>query len=270
MGRMSLGSLERWSRPLARWLLRAGVVSAVCSPRAAFAQVNVEVLRSSLAESGAGGKIDVSITTYQGNTRGTNLGASVLFGVSDGPHLAYAHANGRYAHMGGDVQVANYFTHVRYNYRLAASVWGEALAQAESDRFRRLTLRQLLGTGVRVAVLDLLDGALYYGATYLFEYNRLGAEQVPVRPDVVHRLGQYVSAVVDIEDARAVASTTLYYQPRFDELTDYRLLWVSSLEFKVVGHLSAGINATVRRENPVLAGLEPMDVTLTNTLGLKM
>lgn len=267
---MALVFLAPARQALAGWLRCLAVVSAVLSPCSALAQVNVEVLRSSLAELGAGGKIDISVATYQGNTQGTNLGASFLFGVSDDRHLAYAHANGRYSHMGGDVQVANYFAHLRYNYRFAPSLWGEALLQAESDRFRRLQLRQLAGTGVRLAVLNRLNGALNYGLTYLFEYNRLGADQVPVRPDVVHRLGQYVSAVVDIEDARAVATTTLYYQPRLDAWRDYRMLWVSSLEFKVVGHLSAGIHGTVRRENPVLAGLKAMDVTVTNTLGLTL
>lgn len=252
-----------------RWLGAALTWLGVClGARSATAQVNVESLRTSLEESGVGGKIDISIATYQGNTQGTNLGASGLLGVSAGPHLAYAHANGRYAHMAGEVQVANYFAHLRYNYRLAPAIWAETLAQAESDRFRRLELRQLLGAGGRFAVLAREAIAVYYGLTYLFEYNRLGEGQPTVRPDVVHRLGNYLSAVLELEDARAVASTTLYYQPRLDAPKDYRLLCVSSLEFRVTGHLRAGIHATLRGEQPVPANLEGMDLTVTNTLGL--
>lgn len=236
----------------------------------ARAQVNVESLRSSIQDTGAGGKVDVSITTYQGNTRGTNLGASGLVGVRGGPHLAYAHANGRYSHLGGQVQVANYFAHLRYNYDFTPWFAGEALAQAESDRFRRLTLRQLLGAGARFTLLDEPAAAVYYGAAYLFEYNRLAAGEAPVRPDVVHRLGNYVSAVLEVEDARAIFSNTLYYQPRFDAFRDYRLLWISSLDFRVTGHLSAGIHATLRQEQPAPAGVESFDLTVTNTLGLAL
>lgn len=258
-----------WVGGIARWLRIGLAVLGVSLPGSpALAQVNVEVLRSSLKASGVGGKLDISVATYHGNTRGTNLGASGLVGVSGGAHLAYAHANGRYSHLGGDVQVANYFAHLRYNYQLAPRLWGEVLAQAESDRFRRLQLRQLLGAGPRFAVFDEPAVALYYGVTYLFEYNRLGAGQPAVRPDVVHRLGNYLSVVLELEDARAVASTTLYYQPRVDDVADYRLLCVSSLDFRVAGHLSAGIHTTLRRESPVPADLEAFDLTVTNSLGL--
>lgn len=254
----------------ARLLLALLVGDALLLPSTTHAQVNVESLRSSIRDSGVGGKVDVSITTYQGNTRGTNLGASGLVGARADEHLAYAHANGRYAHLGGDVQIANYFAHLRYNYRLSPLLAAEALTQAESDRFRRLQLRQLLGVGGRFTLIERPEAALYYGITYLLEYNRLAAGEAPVRPDVVHRASNYVSAVLEIEDARAVATTTLYYQPRPDALGDYRLLWVSSLEFRVAGHLRAGLHTTLRQENPAPAGVEGFDLTVTNTLGLTL
>lgn len=254
----------------ARWVAVALWLVVGLWGAAASAQVNVEVLRRSLTQSDFGGKVDVSVATYQGNTQGTNLGASGLIGVQTGPHLAYANASGRYAHLGGEVSVANYFGHLRYNYRLAAPLWAEALAQAEGDRFRRLQLRQLLGAGIRWAALDSPGLAAYYGLTYLLEYNRLSKDEVPVRPDVVHRLGNYLSAVMELDDARATFSTTLYYQPRIDAPKDFRLLWVSSLDFKVAGHLNAGINATVRYENPVLRDLKSHDITVINTLGLTL
>lgn len=253
---------------LARLLRALFWGGALLLPCTTHAQVNVESLRSSIQASGVGGKVDVSITTYQGNTRGTNLGASGLVGARADEHLAYVHANGRYVHLGGSVQVANYFAHLRYNYRLSPLLAAEALAQAESDRFRRLELRQLLGLGARLTVIERPAAALYYGITYLFEYNRLAEGGVPVRPDVVHRASNYVSAVLEIEDARAVATTTLYYQPRPDALRDYRLLWVSSLEFRITGHLRAGLHTTLRQENPVPEGVEGLDLTVTNTLGL--
>jgi hypothetical protein len=259
---------QRASR-LATWLSRTLVFgSCLLLPGAVYGQVNVESLRSSIRDSGLGGKVNVSVATYQGNTRGTNLGASGLLGVRDGVHLAYAHANGRYSHLGGEVQVANYFAHLRYNYDISSLLAVEALTQAESDRFRRLQLRQLLGVGARVTALAQPAAALYVGLTYMLEYNRLAEGESPVRPDVVQRLSSYVSGVLDIEEARAVATTTLYYQPRPDALADYRMLVVSSLEFRVVGHLSAGLHATLRQESPVPDDVDGLDLTVTNTLGL--
>lgn len=49
--------------------------------------------------------------------------------------------------------------------QLAEPLWTEALAQAESDHFRRLELRELLGTGLRWAAFDTPDLSVYHGLT---------------------------------------------------------------------------------------------------------
>src|SRR4051812_47528632 len=106
----------------------------------AHAQVNVEVLRKQLTEQGVHGKIAGSITTYSGNTTGTELGGGGLVGFREGPELVYFTTNANYANLGGNVQVANAFAHFRYNHSLNDWVAAEVFTQGESDRFRRLRL----------------------------------------------------------------------------------------------------------------------------------
>jgi hypothetical protein len=243
-------------------------VALLAAPAAA--QVNVETLRSSLAEEGVGGRAKVSVTTNSGNTRGISLGGSLLFGVSSGRHLGYLSASGVYTRLGGSVDAANSFVHARYNYRLVERVWAEVFAQAEADRFRRLTLRQVSGIGPRVAVVQAESMALFVGALHLVEYNRLQAGEVPVRPDWVHRLGSYASFVGTYEAAHATLTTTLYYQPRYADPDDWRMLWVSALEFSINELLTAGLSATLRHESPVADGLKKRDLTFVNTLGLTL
>src|SRR4051794_3446860 len=102
---------------VSRVVLRPSAVLAVLlfsmKPRQAHAQVNVEVLRKQLTEQGVHGKLAGSITTYAGNTTGTELGGSALVGLRQGPELVYFSTNANYSNLGGDVQVANAFAHFR-------------------------------------------------------------------------------------------------------------------------------------------------------------
>ena len=148
------------------------MIGLVClKAQVAHAQVNVEVLRNELKKSGFGAKIDTSLDTYLGNTEGSSAGLSALVGVASEPHMAYLNASGNYSHLGGDTQVANAFVHARYNLHLAESLWGELFGQLESDRFRRIELRELAKDLTRLAATEL--------QAHLAEAGLVPARQAP-------------------------------------------------------------------------------------------
>ena len=244
------------------WLLDAS---------SARAQVNVEVLRSELKESGFGAKLDGSLSSFLGNTQGTTMGGNSLIGFATGRHLMYANGSGNYSHLAGETQVSNTFAHVRHNLRLDSWLWGELFAQLESDRFRRIALRELLGAGPRFEIVDSDSIAVYYGMAYMLEHTRLrhGTEPVPGRPDLVHRFSNYASLAASFDGDRLTVSQTVYYQPRFDAFDDYRLLSITGFECEVTGPLTAGINAGFRFEEPTPSSVKRADFTLQNTLGLE-
>lgn len=234
------------------------------------AQVNVESLRKSVAANGIGGKLNTSIATYRGNTNGIELGASGLVGGGNKRHLAYLNASGRYSHVGSKVTVARAFSHARYNYRLIPLLALEVLGQLEKDRAPRIALRTLLGAGVRSTLSEDKQFAAYWGGTYLFEHNQLLRDHIAVRPATVHRFSSYLTAVTTLPNAGAILSSTLYCQPRLGDLEDIRLLWEASLSFDLAPYLTAGIHAKYRYETPVIAGVKSGDLTVLNTIGLKL
>ena len=246
------------------------VASAGVASRAG-AQVNVEVLRSDLKSSGFGAKLDASVDTYLGNTQGTTLGTDGLIGLASGRHLAYLSASGDYSHLAQTTQVSKYFVHARYNLRLTSWVWGEVFGQVESDRFRRIALRELAGVGPRFELVNTDDVGVYYGAAYMLEHTRLktGTEPVPGRPDLVHRFSNYASVGVDLDGDRVVLSQTVYYQPRFDDFGDWRLLSITGLDFEIGDPFTASILATFRFEDPTPSTVERADFTLENSFGVK-
>jgi hypothetical protein len=247
---------------LATWL--------VAWPRDAPGQVNVEGLRKSLTKPGVHGTLSGSITTHHGNTMGTELGGGALVGYREKRQLAYFNTNANYSNLGGEVQVANTFIHFRYNFVLDPRVAAEAFTQAESDRFRRLRLRTLVGAGLRFTLAEGESAAIFYGVSYMYEHTSLAPSVAdnPVRPADVHRMNNYAALLVVLEPGRAVLGNTLYYQPRFDDLMDVRLLDVLSLDVSITGRLSASLQATLRYESPVPDPLKRYDLMVKNMLGI--
>ncbi|MEO8178774.1 MAG: DUF481 domain-containing protein [Deltaproteobacteria bacterium] len=234
----------------------------------ASAQVNTEALRSKLMEKGLQGTFNGSLTSYRGNTLGLELGASGLLAWQSAPHLVLLSGAANYSHLGGEVQVANAFAHSRYSYAVLERVAVEVFAQGESDRFRRLRLRTLLGVGPRLSLFDGEFVGLFYGISYMYEHNALADSFAPVRPADVHRFSNYASAVFVLEPKRATISNTVYAQPRLDDFRDLRLLDIFSLDATVTGRLSTGLHATLRYENPVRSPIKRADLMIKNTLGV--
>jgi len=245
----------------------AACISLGAAPRAG-AQVNVEGLRKELSGDGVMGKINGSLTSYGGNTTGLELGVTGLLGWRSTSHLAYSSMAVNYSHLGGEIQVANAFVHVRYARTLRDWVSAETFAQAENDRFRSLRLRALFGLGPRFTVVDQEVVGLFYGISYMYEHDELDGASPRVRPANVHRLSNYASMVIVLEPKRALLSNTMYIQPRFDAPGDFRLLDVFSFDVIVTGRLSAGLHATLRHESPVQSGVKPTDFMVKNTLGV--
>jgi hypothetical protein len=240
------------------------------APAAALGQVNVEALRKSLTREGVHGTLGGSITTYNGNTSGTELGGTVLLGYRTGRDLIYLNTNSNYSNFAGEVQVANAFVHLRYNYTIHEWAAVEVFTQGESDRFRRLRLRTLVGVGARFTVADSDWVSLFYGVSYMYEHTTLAEDLAdrPVRPADVHRMNNYAALLLVLEPGRASLSNTIYCQPRFDDFRDVRLLDVLSLDVSVTGRISASLQGTLRFEAPVPPTLKPADLMVKNVLGV--
>jgi Protein of unknown function, DUF481 len=243
-----------------------GVLSLVLfTTRSARAQVDVEPLRKELKDKhGLGGHLSGSLSAYRGNTNGIVFGAGGLVGAHSAPHFAYIAASGNYAEYESTATVSNSFAHARYNYELTRWLAGELFAQVEADRFRRISRRDLLGIGPRFALFQSDPFDLYYGDGYMLEHT----ERSDGSTVLAHRFSNYVALAYRPED-RIVLSTTLYYQPRFDDFGDFRLLGIGGAEFEITKVLKSRIGVVVRHESRVPSDVKRTDFELDNSLALK-
>lgn len=246
------------------WLLLA----VASSPREIRAQVNVEPLRQQVAEEGFGARLRASAASYAGNTRGVIFGSSGLVGVDGSRNFAFINLSGDYAKLNGVVSVAKWFGHVRHDYQLNGYLWWEEYAQIESDRFRRVALRQLIGTGPRFGLFQRDYLRVFYGASYMYEHTNLDTSASGGRGEGdAHRFGNYLSATLRAHD-RIVLSSVTYVQPRIDAPTNFKLLSVNGAEFVVTKRLRSRIDATYRYDSVTPPDVRRSDLELKSALEL--
>lgn len=232
------------------------------------AQVNVEPLRRQVVEQGFGARLQASASAYAGNTQGVIFGSAGFLGVRGARHFAYTSLTGDYTKLDGVVSVAKWFAHVRHNYQLSRAWWWEEYGQIESDRFRRVNLRQLVGTGPRVGLLLREEIEIFLGASYLLEHTNLDTAQAGGRAEgIAHRSSNYLALTLRADERVALSHVT-YAQPRFDAPSDINLLSVSSAELVVTQRLRSRIDLNVRYASVTPADVKSSDWELKNSLEL--
>ncbi len=251
-----------------RWLLAVLVLVAFgisfCSR--ASAQVNVEPLRQQVTERRFGARINASTTTYAGNTQGVVFGGAALLGGRTERNFGYLDLSGDYSKLAGVVSVAKWFAHLRHNFQLDPDLWWEEYAQLESDRFRRVQLRELVGTGPRLRIARGKILELFLGTSYMVEHTQL--DSVDLHPEgqgTVERWSSYLAITFKPQD-RILLSSVNYIQPRIDEFADYKVLSVSGADFKVTSHLHTHIDATARYESFAPSDVRHADLELKSSL----
>lgn len=246
----------------------AGAFLAVIGAAPAQAQVNVESLRGQLKEASFGARVAGSLGSYAGNTQGVILGSAGLLGARWDRHTGFLAASGDYVRLNHVVSVAKWFGHIRHNYRLMKALWWEEFAQLESDRFRRVTSRRLLGTGLRVQLFDSEAFEVFYGVGYLNEHSDLASRQAGNASEgTAHRFGNY-AAVTLRAHRRIVFTAVSYFQPRFDAPSDLKILMVTQAAFAIAGRLHSRMDATLRYDSVGPADVYRADLELKNSLEL--
>jgi len=247
-------------------LLLSLASSALLLGRPAAAQVNVEPLRQQVTARKFGARINASTTTYAGNTQGVVFGGTALLGGRTARNFGYLDVSGDYTRLGGAVSVAKWFAHLRHNFQISPDWWWEEYAQLESDRFRRVQLRELVGTGPRVRALHHPMFELFFGSSYMVEISQLdSADSNPEGEGTFERWSNYFAATFN-PDERIMISTVNYIQPRIGHFSDYKVLSVSGVDFKITELLHSRVDATARYESRSPSDVRHADLQLKSSL----
>jgi hypothetical protein len=248
------------------------MVASLATARRAHAQVNTENLRKRVKVVGYTLLVEGSLTGDTGNTTGLTAGGGIGGGLAYAPHLAFAYARADYSRYSDVTSVAKSFAHARYNYEFAPWAWGEVFAQAQSDQFQRLKIRNLAGLGPRFRVLHLVTPEeldVFYGTAYMFERDVISVAPGATDANVQtwNRWSNYVTVQWQL-DERVILASTIYVQPALDDWSNVRVLDETLFTFKVTKLLAASIAGTVRYDSAPPTEVKRTDTEVKSSLSL--
>ncbi len=129
------------------------------------------------------------------------------------------------------------FGHIRYNYRFSEFLVWEAFTQAQRNVVQEINVRLLWGTGPRFNIIRQDSLFLNAGGSLMYEYE----EDTGLEDEIIyHRdIRATVYAAFGWLPSKTVAfNHTLYYQPRVNRFSDYRITSLNNISFGISKHLS--------------------------------
>jgi putative salt-induced outer membrane protein YdiY len=234
----------------------------------ALAILNVEELRLADPPAGVSGNIDLSVSGKAGNTDKQELALDGRIqnhrdDITDFLIVSYDYG------QANDARNANAtLLHGRHVVQyLPWRAW-EAFTQLEQDEFTRLSLRGLLGGGLRVTIAqrdDDMSGHLGVGAFYSHEKleHRAGLSDHGTDDDL--RGSFYFAYKRRLDPQVSIASTT-YYQPNVENVADFRVSELAALVVKMSGSLSLKLLLNVSHDSRPPQAVESTDVSYTTSV----
>jgi len=233
------------------------------------AQVNTERMRIGSDHKGLSGFFDINLRVKSGNVEIFDTGSGLRLGYSGNRFMTFIVSNIQYATKKSKTFINRGFTHIRYNRNFHPRCTFEVFTQYEFNEFIRLLSRTLVGTGARIPLLKRDQFTLFYGSTYMHEWEHLNvrAGSGDIAKSSINRWSNYlVTNWQSKHDAAFV--NTVYIQPRFDDFNDIRILNEMALQAKVSSWLSITLTFNLRFDSKPPSGVKKTDIELKNSLRL--
>ena len=277
--------------------LTALALGLALSPERALAQVNAESLRPNPLREGLAGGIEASLALSRGNIELFDIGGagriqyqslhpppvvdpSNVTEESDGPpaapvlpfvaHRVFLSASGRFSELAGRAFVSQAFVHARWTGMWHERVGSDVFAQLQLNAFLRLEMRAVGGVGVRLEAIHEPVFMLWGGTGYMLEHDRISVvEGAPDAPETLeHRWTSYVTMRLAVLEGQLLFQNSVYCQPRFDALQDFRFLEELEVMSRVGEVFMLGATLTVLYDSAPPTGVSDTDLRLVTALRL--
>ncbi len=214
-------------------MMKLALILLILLPSFTFAQVNIEEIRGK-AKEGFSGKADVGFDLQSGNTETISYRGSTRVDYASGYHHYFLQLAIDRSETPQALVKDNAFAHLRWTAMWWGSLGTDLFVQSQYDFFKDLTLRQLEGGYLRL-VFPVTSGQIAFGVGGMSEYELLKEGK---GDGFTLRMTNYISLTEVLSKKRIKFDLTAYYQPKFEDFSDYRLTLVSQLNITVVGQLS--------------------------------
>lgn len=242
-------------------MLKYVVLLAIALVTSVNGQVNVEDKRMRLKDSGLDGSINLSLQLERGNSELTEIGFRPRFVYRAGLSQWFMLNSYSFVETDEASVVNEGFTHLRYNYDMTDRLTLEALTQYQYNRSQDLQLRFLLGTGLRIKLMERFGFRLIGGVTGMYEYEELESGATIETP----RNSDYFTLHVRASGTMTLRNT-LYVQPAMNDFSDVRILDDFEVSVEISSWLALTVAVQYRYDSEPPAGIKEYDLSLENGL----
>ncbi|GMG87964.1 DUF481 domain-containing protein [Biformimicrobium ophioploci] len=242
----------------------AAAVFTLCASANTLAVTNIESERDLNAADGLSGNLKFSLSGKSGNSdkESTRGGAYIRYGTPEREWLAIAKRE--YAKSNDVRDANNSFLHTRYIAHLSEKFAWETYVQHQSDEFRLLASRALVGTGARWTLKKSDSQLIAFGASAYFTEEKFDLAAGDVSEDYA-RASFYGVYKVRL-GANAQLSNTIYYQPRLSQPSDHYIANSFALKTMINDSLSLEVGVESLFDSDPVEDLEKADHSYTTSL----
>ncbi|MEE2658203.1 MAG: hypothetical protein VX733_06835 [Candidatus Latescibacterota bacterium] len=228
-------------------------------------QVNIEKLRTASLGLSATGSVNAALRT--GSVERREIGFEGRFDFMGSSNATLVLLQSELGWQDGRRYSNIALSHLRHTLDLRPTVALEFFTQIDYARQRRLDVRWLFGGGIRISLVP----GLYYGSAYMWELedNDLSASAQHPRHTRHHRWSQYVSLRHETEQ-EVVGVASVYYQARFDDLSDHRVLAEARIAAPLTTRVALVATFDLRRDSRPPDGVPDQDSRLGSRLAIDL
>jgi hypothetical protein len=219
------------------------IISITLIAADAAAIVNMDSLHFNQSSNGNSGEFSIGFSGATGNTDKSQINIDSQFKMTSQQYSNIILANYQRGESKDVVDTNKRFVHLRHihttsNPKLA---W-ELFLQSETNVFTRLSLRTLLGSGIRYIFNKDSSTRNFIGAGGFYARETLEKTTNLIDDGTTNsvRANIYLLSRVSLSDT-ATLYNTLYYQPDIESFNDFRAFNISALKVKIVKKLSLKI-----------------------------
>jgi hypothetical protein len=199
-------------------------------PLISFSQiVNIESARMQSDTLGWMGNAGASFSLIQTTEKIFSANADIHLQYKSPKNLYLIFGSYGYLSATSRKYINNRFFHLRFNHKMGPVLRWEVFTQIQNNLITKIKERFLLGTGPRFKILAIPFIKIYAATLVMYEYEE--ELTTPVVTHSVARSSSYVSFTMMPSKQVEIISTT-FYQPRFSNFSDYRILNEAVLKIK--------------------------------------
>ena len=206
---------------------------------------------------GWSGKVGASLSTKRGNSDTDSYkGALRLSYDNNTSFITWAEINGEYGEANNVKNVQKIYAHLRFIHNLSDKYHvGEIFIQSQEDEFKQIQRRRLIGAGYRQRLLkEYFPLKFFVGIGAFYEYIGYTTDD-PSEDNA--RLNGYIAFTYPKEHFDF--SFTSYYQPKFDDLSDFVTANKLELKIHLIDRLYLSFRVSFDYDSQPPSGVEKYD-----------